>query len=61
MADIIIEKIYKQPVFTWGDSRAEYLKAVKAADHGDYSMLLLFARSWICVESTFWFLYEDIN
>jgi fido (protein-threonine AMPylation protein) len=45
MADIIIEKIYKRPVFTWGASRAEYLKAVKAADQGDYSMLLVFARS----------------
>lgn len=53
MADIIIEKIYKQPVFTWGaanltkasDTRKEYLKAVKAADNGDYSLLLDFARS----------------
>ncbi len=52
MADIIIEKIYKQPVFTWGSSRAEYLKAVKAADQGDYSMLLVFARSCFCVVST---------
>jgi hypothetical protein len=42
MADIIIEKIYKLPVFTWGaanlssegDARAAYLKAVKAADQG---------------------------
>ena len=48
MADIIAEKIYKQPVFSWGatmdfskgaanlssegDARAAYLKAVKAAD-----------------------------
>jgi Fic-DOC domain mobile mystery protein B len=53
MADIIIEKIYKQPVFTWGaanlsgegDTRASYLRAVKAADKGDYSLLLAFARS----------------
>lgn len=53
MADIIIEKIYKQPVFTWGaanlsnqsDVRAAYLRAVKAADKGDYSLLLVFARS----------------
>ncbi|HRO06991.1 MAG TPA: mobile mystery protein B [Ferruginibacter sp.] len=61
MADIIIEKIYKQPVFSWGaanlssevpalslskgDARAAYLKAVKAADQGDYSLLLAFARS----------------
>jgi Fic-DOC domain mobile mystery protein B len=53
MADIIIEKIYKLPVFTWGaanlsgegDARAAYLRAVKAADKGDYSLLLAFARS----------------
>jgi Fic-DOC domain mobile mystery protein B len=53
MADIIIEKIYKKPVFTWGatnlakagDARKKYLKAVKAADKGDYSLLLAFARS----------------
>lgn len=53
MADIIIEKIYKRPVFSWGaaklsnesDARAAYLKAVKAADQGDYSLLLAFARS----------------
>jgi len=53
MADIIIDKIYKQPVFTWGatnlssdsNTRAAYLKAVKAADNGDYNLLLNFARS----------------
>jgi hypothetical protein len=53
MADIIIEKIYKQPVFTWGsaggysnaDARNAYLRAVKTADKGDYSLLLAFARS----------------
>lgn len=53
MADIIIEKIYSRPVFSWGaanllgegDARAAYVKAVKAADRGDYSLLLTFARS----------------
>ncbi len=53
MADIIIEKLYKQSVFSWGaanlskstDARKEYLKAVKAADKGDYSLLLDFARA----------------
>lgn len=53
MADIIIEKIYKQSVFSWGaanhssegDSRKAYLKAVKNADKGDYNLLLNFARS----------------
>ena len=28
-----------------GDERAAYLKAVKSADKGDYSLLLAFARS----------------
>jgi Fic-DOC domain mobile mystery protein B len=53
MADIIVEKIYKLDVFTWGaltnsksvDSRTAYLKAIKTADQGDYSLLLNFARS----------------
>lgn len=61
MADIIIEKIFKLPVFTWGaaqsftnggsklanesDIRGSYLRAVKAADKGDYNLLLIFARS----------------
>ncbi|MBI3232763.1 MAG: mobile mystery protein B [Bacteroidetes bacterium] len=52
MADIIIEKIYKLPVFSWGinmtkeeDIRKAYINAVKAADKGDYSLLLAFARS----------------
>ena len=53
MGDIIIEKLYKQPVFSWGavnlsktsDARKEYLQAVKSADKGDYSLLLAFARS----------------
>ena len=52
MADIIIEKIYKQTVFGWGaaklssdgDTRKAYLKAVKTADRSDYSLLLAFAR-----------------
>jgi Fic-DOC domain mobile mystery protein B len=53
MADIIIEKIYKLPVFTWGaanlvkqgDTRMEYINAIKAADGGDTRALLAFARS----------------
>jgi len=52
-ADIIIDKIYKQPVFTWGannlshtsDIRTTYLKALRAADAGNYAPLLSFARS----------------
>ncbi len=53
MADIIVNKLFKQPVFTWGaanlvkggDARAEYLKAVKAADNGEIEHLMKFARS----------------
>ncbi len=53
MADIIIENIFKQPVFSWGaadlvkksDARTTYLKALKAADAGDIGPLLAFARS----------------
>lgn len=53
MADIIIEKIYNQPVFTWGatniaksgDARSSYIQSLKAADNGDYSPLLTFART----------------
>jgi Fic-DOC domain mobile mystery protein B len=53
MADIIVSKVFKQPVFTWGaanlvkggDARAEYLKAVRAADNGEIEHLMKFARS----------------
>ena len=53
MADIIIEKIYKQTVFSWGandlssesDARAAYLKALKTADKGDYNLLIAFSIS----------------
>ncbi len=53
MADIIIEKIFKQPVFTWGaskqvkqgDIRAAYLSAIKTADAGNIVPLIEFARS----------------
>lgn len=53
IADIMIEKIYQQPVFSWGgaslsvdmDIRAQYLKAIRKADKGDFDLLLKFARS----------------
>lgn len=53
LADIVVEKIFKLPHFTWGaanllkqaDPRAEYLKALKAADKGDLQPLIRFARS----------------
>lgn len=53
MADLIIEKIYKQKYFTWGGSslirddekRRKYISALQKADRGDYEDLVLFARS----------------
>ncbi len=53
MADIIIEKIFKKQVFTWGaaklikdgDVRSAYLKAIREADAGDIKPLVAFARS----------------
>jgi hypothetical protein len=53
MADIIIEKIFEKPVFTWGagnlsresGNRKKYLDSLKLADAGNYKALLLFARS----------------
>ncbi len=53
MADIIIEKIFYQPIFSWGGKivsdessiRANYLKAIKAADKGEINLLIQFARS----------------
>jgi Fic-DOC domain mobile mystery protein B len=53
MGDLIIEKIFDRPVFTWGansdltkesDTRKEYLTAVKAADKNNIGPLLEFAR-----------------
>lgn len=52
MADIIIDKVFKLPVFTWGavnlikvgKARSEYLKAVKAGDAGNIEPLVRFAR-----------------
>lgn len=53
IADIIIEKIYKRPLFTWGaantlkdyDIRSSYIRSLKSADLGEFSELLTFARS----------------
>lgn len=52
IADIIIDKIFKLPVFSWGaanlaeqtDSRSTYLQSLRAADKGDIHPLLRFAR-----------------
>lgn len=53
MADIIVDKIYKLPMFSWGEGnlvkqsslRTNYLKAIREADSNNYEPLLLFARS----------------
>jgi Fic-DOC domain mobile mystery protein B len=53
LADIVIQKVFKLPVYTWGaanlvkqgDQRAAYLRAIKAADTGDIQTLMIFARS----------------
>ncbi|MBE5321335.1 mobile mystery protein B [Pedobacter sp. MR2016-19] len=53
LADIIIEKLFHGMVFTWGaenlskesENRRGYLNSLKLADKGDYTELLLFARS----------------
>jgi Fic-DOC domain mobile mystery protein B len=53
MADLIMEKLYDQPVFTWGSSslvrpdekRKEYIRAIKKADLNDLTCLLAFAKS----------------
>jgi Fic-DOC domain mobile mystery protein B len=53
MGDLIIDKIFGKPVFTWGarsnlskagGTRSEYLEAVKAADMEIIEPLLKFAR-----------------
>jgi len=53
MADVIIDKIFRQPVFSWGannlvkqsETRSNYRKAVKEADKNNFSELLSFART----------------
>jgi len=53
IADIIVNKIYNLPVFSWGadnlvkksDARANYLNAIKTADKDNYEPLISFARS----------------
>ena len=53
MADIIANKIFQLPAFSWGakdiehgyDSRSSYLKAVKEADNERFQPLIDFARS----------------
>lgn len=53
MADVIVEKIFALPVFTWGagnlirqnEAREKYLTALRTADRGDFKPLLDFSRS----------------
>ena len=53
MADIIVNKIYNLPEFSWGaenlvkksDTRTNYLNAIKTADENIYDPLISFARS----------------
>lgn len=54
MADIIMEKIFKLTLFTWGRNqgsvakeqiRKEYINSVRAADKNNYQLLLNFSQS----------------
>jgi len=53
MADLIISKVYGQTEFSWGSAnpkeadlqRDQYLQALRAADKGDMSLLMDFAKS----------------
>ncbi len=58
MADVLMEKVFKKKIFTWGNKeasskgnindgelRVKYLKAIKADDNQDLNPLLEFARS----------------
>ena len=55
MADLIVEKLFHTPVFTWGHShshlssndevRSTYLTALKEADWNNYQPLIEFARN----------------
>jgi Fic-DOC domain mobile mystery protein B len=53
IADIVIEKVFRKPIFSWGnkdlnkqsDTRKTYINAIREADNGIYLPLLKFARS----------------
>ena len=52
MADIIVNHIFKKPIFSWNktnlnqknSARTKYLVAIRAADNGDIKPLIEFAR-----------------
>ena len=53
IGDILVNKYFKQPVFSWGsksmikpnDTREKYLSALRKADNGNYEDLIVFAKS----------------
>lgn len=51
VADIIIEEVFRRPVFSWGagesstEMRRKYLAGMKAGDRGDFEPLIQFVRS----------------
>ena len=53
MADLLLEKKWGHPSFSWGgaslekegDVRSRYIAALRAADRDDYSLLMQFVRS----------------
>ena len=53
MADVMMEKVFHLPAFTWGAAnlikqsnlRTAYIQALKKADAGDYNYLIAFAKS----------------
>lgn len=53
MADLIIEKVFNKPVFTWGrtnlteanEIRSDYIGALKQGDKGNITSLVEFART----------------
>lgn len=54
MADLILERLYQRPRLSWGGNsnltrtseiRRTYIRALRAADEGDFNPLVAFARS----------------
>lgn len=53
IADLLLVQVLEQPPFTWGSDnlitengcRKRYIDALRAADHYDYKLLLMFVRS----------------
>ncbi|MGJ8742955.1 mobile mystery protein B [Polaribacter sp.] len=53
MADIIMESIFKNEIFSWhqsnmvkaNETRRQYIKALKEADNGNYTTLIEFAKN----------------